>query len=293
MRPLYNRLQEARRRLRAPWEIIERDYLFSWILAAVGHSEPLSHALAFKGGTALKKCFFGDYRFSEDLDFSALREAPRRDAMEEAMRACCRSAAEMLDEYAPVEILCERYTEAQPHPGGQEAYTIRCRFPWQREPLTRIKVEITFDEPILKPLQRRSILHDHEEPLSATVQTYALEEIIAEKLRAILQHIERLEERGWSRSRARDYYDLWRITDEYFDELDWSGFVPFLREKCAVRNVDFDGPDSFFAEPMMSYVSRTWEQWLGQLVPDLPSYDTVIQELRPRIDELLAPGEAR
>jgi predicted nucleotidyltransferase component of viral defense system len=288
MRPLYNRLQEARPRLRAPWEIIERDYLLSWILAAIGRSEALSPVLAFKGGTALKKCFFGDYRFSEDLDFSALPEAPQGEAMEGAMRACCRSAGVMLDEYAPVEIVCERYTEAQPHPGEQEAFTIRCRFPWQREPLTRIKVEITFDEPILRPLQRRSILHDYEEPLRATVRTYALVEIVAEKLRAILQHIERLEKRGWSRSRARDYYDLWRITEAYSDELDLSGFVPFLHEKCAARGVDFDGADSFFREPMMSYVSRTWEQWLGQLVPDLPSCDTVIQELRPRIDRLLA-----
>ena len=157
----------------------------------------------------------------------------------------------------PVEILCARYTETQPHPGGQEAFTIRCRFPWQREPLTRIKVEITLDEPILKPMQHRSILHSYGEPFEASVQTYALEEIVAEKLRAILQHIEKLAERGWSRSRARDYYDLWRITSAYSDELDLSGFLPFLREKCAARNVDFDGPNSFFAERMMSYVSRT------------------------------------
>jgi len=288
MRPLYNRLQEARPQLRAPWEIIERDYLLSWILAAIGRNETLSQALAFKGGTALKKCYFGDYRFSEDLDFSALPETPRGDSMEDAVQACCRTAVEMLDEYAPIEILCERYTEAQPRPGGQEAFAIRCRFPWQRELLTRIKVEIAIDEPILRPLQQRTILYDYEEPLSATVQTYALEEIVAEKLRAILQHIKRLEERGWSRSRARDYYDLWRIAEAYFDELDLSGFVSFLHEKCAVRGVDFDGPDAFFREPMMSYVARTWEQWLGPLVPDLPSCDTVIQELRPRIDELLA-----
>jgi hypothetical protein len=33
----------------------------------------------------------------------------------------------LLDEYAPVEISCERYTEKEPHPGGQEAFTIRDR----------------------------------------------------------------------------------------------------------------------------------------------------------------------
>jgi len=288
VRPLYQRLQEARRLLEAPWEIIERDYLPSWFLAGIGSSTSLRHTLAFKGGTALKKCFFGEYRFSEDLDFSALDGAPHAESLEEALRDCCQSAREMLDEVAPVEIVCDRYTEARPHPGGQEAFTIRCRFPWHREPSTRIKIEITFDEPILKPTQSRAILHNYEEPLDAQIRTYALEEIVAEKLRAILQHIARLAERGWSRSRARDYYDLWRITDKYAGELDLSGFEEFLHKKCAARNVRFDGPASFFQESMMLYVSQTWEQWLGQLVPDLPTYDAVIQELRPRIEELLA-----
>jgi len=41
-------------------------------LNALSESE-LKPALAFKGGTALKRCYFPDYRFSEDLDFT-LRE---------------------------------------------------------------------------------------------------------------------------------------------------------------------------------------------------------------------------
>jgi hypothetical protein len=35
---------------------------------------PLRDRVAFKGGAALKKCFFADYRFSEDLDFTLTRE---------------------------------------------------------------------------------------------------------------------------------------------------------------------------------------------------------------------------
>ena len=66
---------------------------------------------------------------------------------------------------------------------------------------------------------------------------YSLEEIIAEKLRAILQHARKLEERGWSRSRARDYYDLWRILGAYRLQLDLADFAPFLREKCSKRDI--------------------------------------------------------
>ena len=291
MKPLYTRLQEARRRLGTPWEVLERDYLLSWILAGIGQVDSLSRTLAFKGGTSLKKCFFGEYRFSEDLDFSTLEGAPTGDSMQHAIRESCEAATGLLDEYVPVEIVCERYTERDPHPGGQEAFTIRARFPWHRQLLTRVKIEITLDEEVLKPSLRRRVIHEYGEPLEAKVLTYALEEIIAEKLRAILQHIEKLRIRGWSRSRARDYYDLWRVMGVNRDQLDLSGFVPLLREKCAARNVSFEGPEDFFQEAMLSYVKRTWNQWLGSLVPGLPSIETVIGELRPQIEYLFSRVE--
>ena len=208
MRPLRTRLEEARKRLGIPWEVLERDYLLSWVLAGVTRVDALGNTLVFKGGTALKKCWFGDYRFSEDLDFSALAGVPTGDTMEQTVREACDVAVMLLDEYAPVEISCERYSESQPHPGGQEAFTIRARFPWQRRPQTRVMVEVSVDEKVLKPIQKREVIHEYGEPLEARIQVYALEEVVAEKLRAILQHVEKLEERGWSRSRARDYYDL-------------------------------------------------------------------------------------
>ena len=33
MRPLRTRLQEARRRLGIPWEVLKRDFMLSWVLA--------------------------------------------------------------------------------------------------------------------------------------------------------------------------------------------------------------------------------------------------------------------
>ena len=288
MRPLRTRLQEARNRLGIPWEVLERDYLLSWILAGIGQVESLRGTLAFKGGTALKKCYFGDYRFSEDLDFSGMEGVPTGDAMEQAIQDTCDASAALLDEYASVDIACERYTEKDPHPGGQEAFTIRARLPWHRQLHTRVMIEVTVDEKVLKPVQNRRVIHEYGEPVEVQVQVYALEEIVAEKLRAILQHIEKLHERGWSRSRARDYYDLWRVMGTYRDQMDLSDFVSFLREKCAVRNVRFEGPESFFQETMLTYVEKAWQQWLGPLVPELPPFETVVGELRPQIVSLIS-----
>lgn len=291
MKPLRTRLQEARKRLGLPWEILERDYLLSWILAGIGRVDALRDVLVFKGGTALKKCYFGDYRFSEDLDFSAVGSVPTEAMMESTIQDACAAAVKLLDPYAPVEIVCERHVERDPHPAGQEAFDIRARFPWHRRPQTRIMVEITVDETVLKPTIRRSVLHGYGEPLEIQVPVYSLEEIVAEKLRAILQHLRSLEHRGWTRTRARDYYDLWRILGTYRDQLDASGFESFLREKCALREVMFSGPGSFFPEAILAMVEKNWARSLEPLVPNLPLFQTVLEELRPQIAALLASGK--
>ena len=51
---------------------IEKDYMLSWILQGMAQHSTLSKAIVFKGGTVLKKVYFEDYRFSEDLDFTLL-----------------------------------------------------------------------------------------------------------------------------------------------------------------------------------------------------------------------------
>jgi len=57
---------------RIPEAVLEKDYCLSWFLVGLS-ATPLREILAFKGGTAIKKCYIPDYRFSEDLDFT-LRE---------------------------------------------------------------------------------------------------------------------------------------------------------------------------------------------------------------------------
>jgi len=285
------RLQEARKRLGLPWEILERDYLLSWILAGICQVDALRDTLVFKGGTALKKCYFGDYRFSLDLDFTAVGSAPIGAAMESFILDACAAAVKLLDPYAPVEIVCERHVERDPHPAGQEAFDIRARFPWHRRPQAHVMVEAAMDEKVLKPTGRRSVLHDYGEPFDVQVTVYSLEEIVAEKLRAILQHLRSLENRGWVRSRARDYYDLWRILAACRGQMDVSDFPLFLREKCKLKGVTFSGPENFFPEAMLATVERTWKSWLGPLVPNLPPCKTVIEELRPHVAALLADGK--
>lgn len=287
MRPLRQRLRAASQRSGQPVDVIELDYIQSWILAAICQVPVLGRSLVFKGGTALKKCYFGDYRFSEDLDFSGLDGTPSNADMDGFIREMCKVATRLLDEYDPVEITCRRYTERMPHPGGQQAFDVYPRFSWQRGQSMKVKVEITMDEPILRPAERLPVIHDYEEPLDERIQVYALEEIVAEKLRAILQQTKRSEERAWIRTRPRDYYDIWRILRDFHDEMDLTDFNHLLSERCAVRCVSYDGPDDFFPDEMVSGVTEEWEDSLGHLVPELPSSQKVFDDLRRMVCDIL------
>lgn len=53
----------------------KQDILLGWVLAGIASHPETAHQWVFKGGTALKKCYFETYRFSEDLDFSLLPDA--------------------------------------------------------------------------------------------------------------------------------------------------------------------------------------------------------------------------
>jgi hypothetical protein len=108
--------------------------------------------------------------------------------------------SEMLNERGPFQVGLEPLLLKLPHPGDQKAYLVRVQFPEQRQPLCRLKVEITVDEPILTPVEIRPVLHGFAEEIDARIPVYSLTEITAEKLRALLQSKARLQERGWGAS---------------------------------------------------------------------------------------------
>ena len=135
LRPLRTRLDAARKNSMIELRVFEIDYLISFVLVGLMSVDVLKRTLVFKGGTALRKCYFGDYRFSEDLDFSTYEGVPTKADMEDAIKQSCAHAEELLHQYAPFEIKHERYQEKQPHPFGQECFIIRAKFPWQGKPL--------------------------------------------------------------------------------------------------------------------------------------------------------------
>jgi len=115
------------RRSCVPRDVVEKGYAIGYVLAGVCAVPELNSRLVFKGGTALRKAYFRDYRFWEDLDFTAL---PGSGDLESLVQEASSRAADALQEQGDFEVSMDRYPVRDAHPGGQEAFRVHVRFPW-------------------------------------------------------------------------------------------------------------------------------------------------------------------
>jgi uncharacterized protein len=269
--------QKASESNTALW-IIEKDYALSYLLSAIYQVPYLKNFLVLKGGTALKKAYFKEYRFSEDLDFSSLPKSNDSEIRIELNKAIIIMKQD-LQKRGPFDIQSEPLTLREPHPGKQIAYTIRVQFPYHREPICRLKVEITMDEPVLLAAESKPIIHEYAEDIKTNIEVYQIAEIVAEKYRALLQSLARLRKKGWGANRVcRDYYDLWWILTNA--NLSNVNLPSLLEEKSAVRNVKLDTIEMFFDEDLYIVAKNEWKKLLIPFIPEQVALETVFSELR-------------
>lgn len=278
---LRTNLSKKQREKNSSWSIIELDYSLSFVLAAIGEYLPAKENLIFKGGTCLKKCYFGEaYRFSEDLDFttdSGIEDTFLDQCIQEIVEGANKLSKNQGER---VIFSWELYEEKMPHPFNQRAYTLKAQFPWHRTPLTKIKIEISRDEKLVFPIEEKSIIHEYGESFSQTIQTYALEEILSEKYRGVLQNLERLKVKGWVRSRVRDFYDIWRILKDFKTNLKLGGFREAFIKKCKIKEIEFESTHQFFInKDYLERISKDWDQYLSNLIIGLPPYQDIIRDL--------------
>lgn len=287
MKTIRRKIEEHAKAKNARWDIVEKDYALSYVLKGITEQPDLMHTLIFKGGTALKKIYFEDYRFSEDLDFSAIN-APKGQALENALLDAIEIARRHLHVHGPFELKLLRKPERSPHPRGQEAFNVHIKFPEHpTNSLCVIKLEVTHDEPVVLPVAYFPLFHAYEEQMAVVVACYHIEEVIAEKLRALLQTHEKLVARGWNRPRARDYYDLWNVLKYYGNSVQRQRLLSVLKIKCEHRNVSYSSIDDFFTLELTTEANKHWHSSLHLQTRNLPDCQSLLNETKELINAIL------
>jgi len=246
---------------RIPEAVIERDYVLAWFLSGLSQHE-LRDVLAFKGGTALRRCWFADYRFSEDMDFTLTRPI----SFETILRG-------LDDIFGMIEAACGlriQFDREDRH-GHHNSHTFYLRYQGPLPASNDVKVDITINEILCFPLCRRPILQTYpgfdDLPTKRTVNVYTLEEVVVEKLVALSDR---------ARNEPRDLFDLWHLLE--FTDIRLAEMRDELDAKLAHRHRDTTGIEQAIAMKD-NRLRRLWVARLSHQMGALPAFDDVFRSV--------------
>ncbi|VVB53313.1 Nucleotidyl transferase AbiEii toxin, Type IV TA system [uncultured archaeon] len=235
-----------------PETTIEKDYALNWILRSLNQQ---TDSFVLKGGTGLRKVYFKNYRFSEDLDFTMLKSAGRSDIelmIKKVIQTAKRdSGINFHDNIEPEENI--------------NGYQIDIYFRIFRRggnPL-RIKFDITKpeNETIILPPVMKDIFHPYSDDYYSNALVYSIDEIMAEKIRSLFE-----------RTRARDVYDLWFISKN----IDMAQAFEIFPAKCAFKRVSPDFEDLLDRKQDFQ---NAWKSSLGHQLKALPDFESLFNEV--------------
>lgn len=257
-------------------EVVEKDYVLGWLLAAIALNEDTSASWILKGGTCVKKCFFETYRFSEDLDFTLLPEAAYS---EEDLKSTLRDITEVARDLSGIEFSSDALSVRERRDLlGRMTFEgkIGYRGPLAMPSWPRVLFDLTQHEPVIDEPVLRAILHPYPDaplPENALVSTYSIEELIAEKTRALFE-----------RTRPRDLYDVVYILTNSGSLIELTHAREVFGEKCTAKNIV--APD---VTQMLALVAGDqelageWSNMLSHQLPSLPPIESVITRLAEAI----------
>lgn len=244
-----------------PDKTVEKDYILTWVLIGMANIG-LGKKLIFKGGTALRKFYYKDYRYSEDLDFTLYRENQKDEILD-----AIKPIAPVLKELAniPIEL----------NPESQKFKNTITLYIQYAGPLggmiskNNIKVDITIKELVIYPVNPVKLLPLYsDQPGNITFPVYSPEEIMIEKICSILDP---------ARHEPRDVYDIWHLLEHGGVELhtlrdDFFKKCKFKQLEKDYLKIQVDKKDPVY--------QKLWEVRLGNQMTGLPPFDNVYRAIK-------------
>lgn len=132
----------------------------------------------------------------------------------------------------------------------------------------KVRFDLTQHEPLLDGVGRRAVFHAYSDALPAdtAVATYTVDELMAEKLRALIE-----------RTRPRDLYDVVFILENRPEALNLERVRILLKEKCGVKQLPMPTARSLGDLVAASDELRSeWGNMLAHQLPELPPIEAVL-----------------
>lgn len=257
---------------------IDKDWVLGHFIDGIYSIPELKEVLIFKGGTCLRKCYFPNYRFSEDLDFTST------DATLELTEKMLNQIVQVITNNTEIPLHIEELKPLK-HNDKLTGYKAIIKF-WgadhprnQAPPLperwtTSIKIEIILYELMVFPTETTQVHHPYSDQLSQNpleIPCYAIEEVLSEKFRALIQR---------SYTAPRDFYDIWYLAN-HGNEINWQKVKLAFFEKMKYKRIEFKTIEQMINVDNDKLLKAAWQNSLGHQIPKvlLPDYETVKKDL--------------
>lgn len=225
----------------------EKDYLQHAFLSSLYSVS--ANEFVFKGGTALQKAFGLD-RFSEDLDFTFAGKGADVGRFVEL-------AVDNLKKFTEASIAKKEET------GGSFSAKVKARGPLYDgtgRSVQTVVIEVSLREAVLDVPSARRIVPPYADLRPYVALCMALDEMLAEKVRAIL-----------TREKPRDVYDAWFLTRRN---------AAFSKEKADAKLAYYGkrfGLSQF--ERAVRDKQKLWDKEMGVLLRNVPPFRETREEL--------------
>lgn len=250
---------------------IEKDYILSWILKGIAQHEQLAKVMVFKGGTVLKKIYFEDYRFSEDLDFTLINKEFSNERIFEWLG----ETFEYIKEEANVSL--EIIDNNEHVDGGINFYISYIGPLGGLGNNKRVKIDISRSEELVFEPAVKDVLIGYSDVEEHKLLCYPLEEVLVEKMRSVMQ-----------RMQARDFYDIWYLLEHHGMDLNF--YMNEFERKCKSKEINHTDFPKKLAERLPQYKGR-WQRSMREQIKNLADFDQVEREVQRHLKKLNWPGK--
>lgn len=252
-----------------PAETIEKDYVISWILHGLSKNL-LKQDFIFYGGTAIKRVYFEEHRFSEDIDLLSYKKFPLDYILQHLLFSfeTVRNETNLSLNFNKNNIIFnnDRVQMLISYLGYEDIIgapkEIRLDFIMDMEPYGTIKKA--------KIIETYSDLKGN----CFNFNVMTLNTILANKFGLLLDR---------TRNEPRDLFDIWFLLQR-LDKFDFnlSNLCKTFKEKYGFR---ISGK-LMVSNLKNSSFKNKWTMRLGAQLPILPTFEKVITEIEVKIKEL-------
>ncbi len=260
---------------------VQRDYVHGWLLSGLFSSSELASRLVLKGGNCLRKGYFQNFRYSRDLDFTTPGALDHDLLGRELNQVCTRVSDATGVRFELARTRVDEKREVDEKRISQARVYFQDFYGTETELVLSVRVDVAEFDRLHLPPARQPLIHPYSDAAScsASISCVKLEELLATKMRCLLQrrHIADLFDLAYSTYSSSYSLNLTELLAVFFR------ITVFRGAAAVVKGLFLDLP--------LDALGKFWANYIDCPAEVRFSFDTAKARLLDLVEKLL-PGRA-